>query len=162
MIPLLLCFVSRKSLLTEGLKFLMDVYHLFPPIDEVRGRERAEQLRRQAVEVSTSIIEELLSSLPLGVLEMEGDISGGNSLVEDLSDIAAHHLATNQGVETVEGVESVEQEVEPVTDEERLADREIRLSIYLGLLNLACAMVGHWQTLCSQYTLYGPFSRISF
>ena len=29
-------FFNRNSLLTEGLRFLMDIYHMFIPIDNIR------------------------------------------------------------------------------------------------------------------------------
>ena len=155
----------------------MDVYHLFPPVDEVRGKERAELLHREAVEVCSDVLDQLLRSLPLcgedtgegdgedtasgggGEEEREGDEKeegGGSSAVDQPESSATGDLMVEGEVLGAESAKKAEIElpsvtkqwvwpdvegVEPVTDEERAADREIRLCIYLALLNLACAMV---------------------
>lgn len=116
----------------------MDIYHLFPPIDDARAKERAKQLRCQAVQVSTAILEDLLSSLPLHEEEETHKVEG----VDLRSSLDVETTADDYPMEVgVEPVTCKEEGVEPVTNEERLADRELRLRIYLGLLNLACAMV---------------------
>lgn len=125
---------------------MMNIFHLFPPIDQVRAKERAEKLRRQALYVSTAIMEQLLLSLPLDddddVEEAPSrtDINFGGSpvgnLLEEEEEASAADCATQLEFDEEECVGG-----EVVTNEERLADRDIRLQIYLGLLNLACAMV---------------------
>ncbi len=59
--------------MTEGLRFLTKLFHLFPPIDEIRAKENAEKLRAQATAVCSAIVEDLLASLPLEGQEREGE-----------------------------------------------------------------------------------------
>ena len=143
-------FWCRKLLLTEGVGFLMKVFHLFPPIDQVQGTQRAQQLRDEAVFVCTTIIDELLDSLPDAALNQEaaesstqpikaGDLQGVEPEGRDLQGVEPEGEDL-QGVEEDLGRLSVE--TREVSDEERMADKKIRLRIYSGLLNLACAMVG--------------------
>ena len=154
---------GRKSLLTEGLKFLMNVFHLFPPIDQVKAAERVEKLHTQAVFVSAAIMEELLESLPLDERPREGDFSGkmedgegeeeeeegekeedgeGEEEKEGEEDGKGEQEEQDRGEEGAAHAEEEEKEEEGVSEEERMTDRKLRLRIYLGLLNLACAMVG--------------------
>lgn len=146
-------------MLTEGLKFLMNVFHLFPPVDQVKATERAEKLRAQAVLVSTAIVEELFDSLPLGERPKEGEFSGKVEREEEelgKNEEKGEGKEEKKGEEEQEEVEGGEQETvekeeeeegreeeeEGVNEEDRVTDRRLRLRIYLGLLNLACAMVG--------------------
>ena len=89
----------RKSLLTEGLKFLTKVFHLFPPIDEVHAKENAEKLKAQALEICSGVMEGLFQSLPL-----EGDVS---SMTVGVTDVKT------EGGMTVEEGEEVGPEVRP-------------------------------------------------
>ncbi len=56
----------RRLLLSEGLRFLVDTFHLFPPVDEVIAHAQAACLRREALEVCSHLLEGLVTSLPLG------------------------------------------------------------------------------------------------
>jgi len=115
----------RKALLTEGLNFLFKVFRLFPPIDEIKGKKKAAKLRKEALEASHFIVEELLTSLPLdhGEEEDAGRMGGGVS--EDRSRTFSCEDSENLDV----------------SNEERMADKEKRKLILLSLLELACAMV---------------------
>ena len=166
-------FVLRKSLLTEGLKFLMDVFHLFLPIDEVRytaicmylrkqslnntqikiesssgknpialvptfvctpsspcliarqcrARTKAQALHREAVVTSLSILNELLSTLPVngesqrgstmnlaqvveGDREWEGAVSEGG--IAEGEGLEGERDAGDEGGEEVKGGETKE------------------------------------------------------
>lgn len=122
---------SRKSLLTEGLSFLVKIFRLFPPVDEIRAKESAEKLRAQATAVCSAIMEDLLDALPLrGQVPSTAEGSeGGRGGKED----------EERGKESLET--ATEGDFRLVSEEEREADKEIRHRIYLALLNLACAMV---------------------
>lgn len=116
----------RKTLLTEGLDFLFKVFRLFPPIDEVKAKRKAAKLREEAVRASRVVIDGLIASLPLGdEEEAEQDVERFDDSTSDI----------DQG-QDVEASESFD-----VSDEERMADKNMRQRILLGLLELACAMV---------------------
>lgn len=104
------------------------MFRLFPPIDEVVARRKAARLREEAVEVCIHIMKEILSSLPL-----EGVDQQRESVGED----EREKVKSDNKVTLVEA----ETEDEEVSDEERVADRDIRHRILLHLLQLACAMV---------------------
>lgn len=145
-------YIFRKSLLSEGLRFLIDVFHLFPPIDEVKAHSKAASLRTEALDVSSCLLEELLSLLPL---EGEGDdqtVDESRQGKEDDSVIASHSqepgeiIAAQKDIEenVVNPSESSTTETEgqsALTEWEREVDRDVRLKILLKLLQMACMMV---------------------
>ena len=88
-----------------------------------RAEELAGALHTEALHISTSIIEDLLSSLPV-------DAEGESALEE---------AQAERRMSPTEECESGP--LEPVSDVEREMDRETRLKILLKLLQLACAMV---------------------
>ena len=110
----------------------MKVFHLFRPIDVVRGEERARRLRVEAVEISTSLLEDLILSLPLGgesLLEEENGNEGGPHASKMVSEASLRELEFGFS------------QIELASDAEREADKDLRFHILLHLLELACAMV---------------------
>lgn len=133
----------------------MSVFHLFPPIDQVKAVERAERLHSQAVLTSTTIIAELFDSLPLEERkgaeegEKEEEREEGEEGEKDRDGVEeGGEEDNNEEKEEGEGGEAGEEEggekegEEGVTEEQRVMDRKLRLRLYLSLLTLACAMVG--------------------
>ena len=123
-------YLHRKILLTKGLRFMMEVFHLFPPIDKVVAEARACALHVEALAVTHLILEQLLMKV---VMDKEGgehsplDVTEGRTESEE-----AHQL------------QDLELESDPVplvTDEMREADKQSRLQVLLKLLQLACTMV---------------------
>ena len=122
----------------------MDVFHLFPPIDEVNAHSKAASLRVEALDVSSHLLEGLLSSLPLEREEDEQPIDGDGSVREQ--DTVTDSLS-QESVELTATEENGEQNVicpsefVTLTEWEREVDRDARLKILLKLLQLACMMV---------------------
>lgn len=89
------------------------------------------------MEVCSAVMEDLLASLPL-----EGEVSSTVVGMETEVEPVEGDMEGEKGEEEreVEG-EREGEELRPVSEEERETDRNIRLRIYLALLNLACAMV---------------------
>ena len=91
-----------------------------------RAEELAGALHTEALHISTSLIEELLSSLPV---DAEGE---RKSTVEE-AQVEERRLSATEECES--------DPLKPVSDVEREMDGETRLKILLKLLQLACAMV---------------------
>ncbi len=121
--------VCRKSLLSEGLDFLFKVFRLFPPVDEVRGRKRAEKLRKEALAAAETILGELLSSLP---------VSGEEEAIESEKGCGR---SEQRDVDCAMTEDEEDPDCFDVSDEERRTDKAQRQQILLNLLELACAMV---------------------
>ena len=122
----------------------MKVFHLFRPIDEIVAKRKAAKLKQEAFEISYTLLEEIISSLPLEgevwqhtSLCTEGKAGGDNR--EELGDKAVK--SNKEDMAEAESQLGMPSRCYEVSDEEREADRDIRHRIFLGLLRLACAMV---------------------
>ena len=125
----------------------MDVFHLFPPIDEVKAHSKAVSLRVEALDVSCRLLEDLLSSLPL---ERDRDDGNGPIRVDDrttdsLSQGSGELTTVEDGEENAASPSEVSTAAVEgpsiLTEWEREVDRDARLKILLKLLQLACLMV---------------------
>ena len=106
-----------KALLWEGgLQYIAEVWRLFPSAEQERERALAERRHREAVEVSSEIIDALLSA------------------VVDDSEVETE--AERNDLELID-----EEEIAPLTDEQKRADRQSRIEVLLRLVELACEMV---------------------
>ncbi|XP_064383534.1 uncharacterized protein LOC135332129 isoform X2 [Halichondria panicea] len=138
---LAVCSQHKRLLLSEGLSFLVNTFHLFPPVDTVIAHAQAAHLRREAVEVCNHLLEELVTALPL---EDEGALEPG-------SGHSGREMAT--GSEDAEGGEDqppvdggASKEASPsdqplATEAERDTDKTARIQVLLRLIKLACMMV---------------------
>ena len=104
-------------------------------MDEIKGKKRAARLRKEALEASQFIMEELLTSLPVdhgGEEETAG--SGGRDGVSEGGGASEGRVFSSEDCENLD-----------VSNEERKADKEKRELILLSLLELACAMVRNYE-----------------
>ena len=109
---------------------MMEVFHLFPPLDKVIAEAKACALRMEALSASQLILEQLLVHIvPVGEEEQRSPDGVGDGDMESEEDA---------------NFPSLEPELDsilPVTDEMREADKQSRLQVLLKLLQLACIMV---------------------
>lgn len=120
--------LHRKILLTKGLRFLIEVFHLFPPIDKVTAEAKAHTLHREALSVSHFILEQLLAqTIPEGEQSSPERIADSEAEANELSELQILELESDY--------------IPSVTDDEREADKRSRLQVLLKLLDLACVMV---------------------
>ena len=106
-----------KALLWEGgLQYIAEVWRLFPSAEQERERVLAERRHLEAVEVSSEIIDALLSAV-VDDSEEETEAEGNDLELMD------------------------EEEIAPLTDEQKHADRQSRIEVLLRLVELACEMV---------------------
>ena len=119
-----------KALLWErGLLYIAEVWRLFPSAEQERERVLAERRHLEAVEVSSEIINILLSTVVNDSVDKE------KKLEED-------------------GVLMDEGDIAPLTDEQKKGDRQSRIEVLLRLVELACEMVSCCcGSLCSHSTL---------
>ena len=112
----------------------MEVFHLFPPLDQLMAEAKACALRMEALSASQFILEQLLKHIvPVNEEEQcsrsTDEVGDGDMEPEELED---------------SNFPSLEQEsdlIPPVTDEMREVDKQSRLQVLLKLLQLACVMV---------------------
>ena len=113
----------------------MEVFHLFPPLDQVMAEAKACAFHAEALSASRLILEQLLAHVVPDPLNDSNDVCtdevGGD-------DVESEELE-GSGFPSLEP----ESDVIPsaVTDEMRLADKQSRLQVLLKLLQLACVMV---------------------
>lgn len=118
---------------------MMEVFHLFPPLDQVMAETKACVLRTEALSASRLILEQLLAHVvpdPLNEEEQQSndvctdEVGGDDMESEELEGSSFPSLEPESDV------------IPPVvTDEMREADKQSRLQVLLKLLQLACVMV---------------------
>ena len=113
---------------------MMEVFHLFPPLDKVTAEAKACTLHMEALSVSHLILEQLLAHVVAPVGEEEqcspgrmGDGDMESEEEEEEANFPSLELESNS--------------IPPVTDEMREVDKQSRLQVLLKLLQLACVMV---------------------
>lgn len=124
--------------MSEGLRFIMDVFHLFLPIDDVKAQEKYASLRTEAVIICSCLLEDLLKELPL---ESAESLHKDTWLKEDSS---VPHYSPQPSMDLLEefvGEDSAQKHQSTVTDLDKETDRDVRINILLKLLQLACMMV---------------------
>ena len=158
----------------------MDVFHLFPPIDEIVAQSKARSLHIEAINASNSVLETLLESLPIDTNEEQTteDTPQGEFTVQltqqdhsvdepkELSTNSEQELPPKLSEDTISNIKTeplrtdplsgheligqpptceIHEDVlgveSPVSDEERMLDKEARSLVLLKLLQLACSMV---------------------
>ena len=113
---------------------MMEVFHLFPPLDQVMAEAKACALHMEAVSASQLILEQLLEHI-VRVNEEEqhsrstDEVGDGDMESEELEDSNFPSLEPELDL------------IPPVTDEMRTIDKRSRLQVLLKLLQLACVMV---------------------
>ncbi|XP_065897600.1 uncharacterized protein [Dysidea avara] len=125
---LAVCSQHRNSLLTEGLRFLMDIYHMFIPIDNIRAQQL--DCKRRITEWKTA--EEMVELILNKVTQTEPPSPDKNNSLAIVDTAALREQRGN--VITYD-------DLAPVTDTVRKEDKKIRLTILQKLLELACAMI---------------------
>lgn len=110
------CSQHKKPLLTEGIHHIVNVWRLFPPVDKVIVQERAAIIHYSSLKVCESILNDIISELPIGEPESHDNSHDDYEEEEDIFPI------------------------EP-TEVERLRDNDLRILVLVRLLELACAMV---------------------
>lgn len=128
-------FFLRKELLTKGLKFLMEVFHLFPPLDKVAAEAKLCALHVEALSASHFILEQLLVKVVSNEEEEEKGEHG--PIVLDVTEGSTESKEASQCQDLEPELDSVPL----VTDEMRMVDKQSRLQVLHKLLVLACAMV---------------------
>ena len=134
----------------------MEVFHLFPPVDQVAAEARACAFHVEALSASHCILEQLLrqvvpgegrsstcgvahDSLDLKDEEEEGENRQLQSLEPEPDTIPKSDLEPNSVINLEQ-----EQDYAPmVTDDMRESDKHLRLKVLLKLLELSCVMVSH-------------------
>ena len=117
----------RKVLLTKGLRFMMEVFHLFPLLDNVVAEAKACALRMEAISASQFILEQLLAH----IVPVDEDDKCGREDVEIEPKEETNFPSLEPELDSIP----------PVTDEMREMDKQTRLQVLLKLLQLACVMV---------------------
>ena len=110
------CSQHKKPLLTEGIHHIVNIWRLFPPIDKVVIQERAAIVHYSSLKVCESILNDIISELPIGEPES--------------------HDMSHDDYEEEEDIFPIEP-----TEVERLRDNDLRTLVLVRLLELACAMV---------------------
>ena len=130
----------RKILLTKGLRFMMEVFHLFPPLDQLAAEAKAFRLRMEALSASQLILEQLLTHvIPAPVNEeQEQQHTTCTDGIGD-GDMESGELDEDSDFPSLEPESDWILLV--VTDEMREVDKQSRLQVLLKLLQLACVMV---------------------
>lgn len=155
-------------MLTEGLKFLMNVFHLFPPIDKVRyvqmgtscmhfstpsifsvslsslphatrAQAAAERVQLEALKAVQVVMEDLLNSVLEKVQPAPDTVGEGESVEKERAEEG--EIREQEGQATDEEVEQEEGGLGLASDVEQEMDKEARLQILLHLFRLACSMV---------------------
>ena len=118
---------------------MMEVFHLFPPLDQVMAEAKACVLRTEALSASRLILEQLLAHVvpdPLNEEEQQSndvctdEVGGDDMESEELEGSSFPSLEPESDM------------IPPVvTDEMREVDKQSRLQVLLKLLQLACVMV---------------------
>ena len=114
-----ICSQHKKLLLTEGIHHIVNVWRLFPPIDKVIIQETAAIIHHRSLKVCESILNDIISKLPIGEPE-------------------SHDMSHDDYEE--------EEDIFPIqpTEMERLRDNDLRTLVLVRLLELACAMVRYY------------------
>ncbi|CAI8022013.1 hypothetical protein GBAR_LOCUS12959 [Geodia barretti] len=120
------CSQHQKSLLSEGLTFLVKVYNLFPPLDKARIELAANLRHLQTLEIVNSLLDDIITS----VVNIPNDEKA-----------FAQSLNSGEKDQQTGGYENSEVFLVEVTDDERESENKTRLQILFRLLDLACAMV---------------------
>ena len=113
---------------------MMEVFHLFPPLDQVTAEAKACALHMEALSASQLILEQLLEHIvPVSEEEQHSrstdEVGDGDMEAEELEDSNFPSLEPESDL------------IPPVTDEMREVDKQSRLQVLLKLLQLACVMV---------------------
>ena len=111
---------------------MMEVFHLFPPLDKVTAEAKACALHVEAISTSNFILEQLLEHVVTSLEELEEQHSTGGMEGGDME---------SGEVEEEVNLEPESDSIPPVTDEMREVDKQSRLQVLLKLLQLACVMV---------------------
>ena len=119
----------------------MEVFHLFPPLDQVMAEAKACALHAEALSASRLILEQLLAHVVPDPLNDSEEEQQSNDVCTDEvggDDVESEELE-GSGFPSLEPESDVIPPV--VTDEMRQADKQSRLQVLLKLLQLACVMV---------------------
>lgn len=118
---------------------MMEVFHLFPPLDQLTAEAKACALHVEALSASQFILKQLLAHVAPDPLNEEEQHSN-NVCTDEVGggDVESEELEGS-------GFPSLEPELDAippvVTDEMREIDKQSRLQVLLKLLQLACVMV---------------------
>ncbi len=103
---------------------MVDTFHLFPAVDEML----AAGLKREAVEVCSHLLEDIISSLPL---------TGGGETLDSVSSETAESSVSLAG-HLEDGESSLADQTLAM---DRETDKTARIQVLLRLIKLACTMV---------------------
>jgi hypothetical protein len=123
---------------------MMEVFHLFPPLDQLTAEAKACALHMEALSASQLILEQLLAHVVPGPVNED---EGQRSMTLCTEEVGGVGGGGDMESEELDGYDfpslELESDVIPpvVTDEMREVDKRSRLQVLLKLLQLACVMV---------------------
>lgn len=136
----------HKALLTQGLQYMVEVWRLFPSAEQTHEQSLAKYRQAEALAVSSEILDNLLSAMPLG------DKTGASQEVAICdkveTDVVVEFENIHRYKEDAYKLEEDAQEdtciLPPLTDEEKQHDRRTRIAVLLKLIELASEMVSYY------------------
>jgi hypothetical protein len=128
------CSQHKKHLLGEGIHHLANVWRLFPPIDKAIAEEKAMLTRQKVWEACQVMVDQIVDGLPM----WEGPSEESRDMSCDLGD---------------DGDDDVSLETSEV---DRRHDNDLRETVLVHLLELACSMVRNGDNICFLYASILP------
>ena len=117
---------------------MMEVFHLFPPLDQLTAEAKACALHMEALSASQLVLEQLLEHiLPGHANEKEEQLHSTHTDEVGDGDMESGELEDSN----FPSLEPESDLIPSVTDEMRMVDKQSRLQVLLKLLQLACVMV---------------------